>query len=96
MVAEMKKFQVLIRDADDWREVYADGKLIYEGHDNVEAPSLRILEELKRYGFEMDIRIVSLDLGNVDSNDIEKTPLHCFTSENYWSDFDKAEPFVRV
>lgn len=93
MVAEMKKFQVLIRDADDWREVYADGKLIYEGHDSIQAPSLRILEELKQYGFEIDIRIMFVNVGlGVDET---KVPLHCFTNETYWYDWDVAKPFIK-
>jgi hypothetical protein len=84
--------RILIRDADDWREYYVDNDLVYEGHDSLDrAPLTSVFKALRSTGFNFEIRIIFLNISpDTDESDI---PLHCFTKELYFEDWESAEPW---
>jgi hypothetical protein len=83
--------KILERDADDWHELYVNGNLVYEGHEGSNDFFLAFVRAFDGIGniVDFEFRKIMLDLDGATEN---TAPLHCFTDQTYWHDWEFATP----
>lgn len=91
----VERIEILQRTVDDWKELYINGELRYEGDEfdiveNDEA--LAIIKWLDGKLCHVEVRIYAPNFKYDEKTNKEyDAPLNVITNKNYWEDWDKAE-----